>query len=192
MALPNSAISFSIKPGTKIAKVTKDDATGVTHDAAITIKIGTINFDDSYFQAEHRGDGKILDSYTEFDKVTGNFELSEQDFAALAMLTGHTVSTTGTGDTEVKSIDYNANNFPNYFALGFSPKYCPDASVKSLIFFLHKCKITGIGGGGGDRAYNKRTVNFEAIPRIYDSLYKSEKAYATETAVSFASLSPST
>jgi len=192
MALPNSAITFSIAPGTKIAKLTQDNASGVTYDTALTIKLGTISFDDNYFSEQLRFDGKVGDRYTEFDTITGSFELSENDLAALAMITGNTVTTTGTTTTEVKTLNYDADVTPPYFAIGFKPKYTPDSTVGDLHFYLHKCKITGMSGGGGDRAYNTRTIEFEAIPRVYDSITKSEVMNATAAAIAFTSLSPST
>src|SRR5690606_10590099 len=128
---------------------------------AISINAKSISISDQYFSDEQRGDGKILDRYSEFDKVSGSLVMPKIDLDALAMITGNTVETTGNN----KKIEFSAANFPNYFAIGFRALYNPDTTIADKHYFLHKCKITGIEFGGADRAYNDVTVNFDAIPR---------------------------
>ena len=93
MVVPSSGVSFSIAPGAKVAQVTADSSTAVTHATAISINLESASFSKEFFQDEVRADGRTLDKYSEFDKISGSFNLAKMDLETLAMITGNTLST---------------------------------------------------------------------------------------------------
>ena len=183
MVVPASGFSFSLSAGSKIASVT-DSSTAVTHGTPLTINVKSISTNDAYFSESQRHDGKTGDMYTEFDKVTGTLVMSKIDLDALALITGNSVETTGNN----KKLKFNANNLPGYFAFAFRSLYNPGNNLPQKTFFYHKCKITGIDFGGGDRAYNDVSVTFDAIPREYDGEYKDYEFLIATAEITFTDL----
>ena len=183
MVAPKNDIGFSLASGTKIASVT-DSSTAVSHGTPITVNAESANFSPEFFSEELRGDGKVLDRYSELDRFTGQLVLSKVDLEALALITGNSVESTDNDQL----LEFDASNFPGYFALGFKSTYSPGSTVGSKNYILHKCKVTGVDMGGGDRTYAKPTITFEAIPREYDSKVGHIRFYESDTAISFADL----
>lgn len=168
MALPNTDPFFSVTD-CKIAKLLTDPAGGsATYAPYIDVPIDSVSTSLQQFKAELRADGKRRDNYTENDVVTGSFTISELAMDVLATVLGVTLSTTGTGSTEKKSLTIKATDTIPYFLLAFKAPYSPESSVADKHACVYKCKITGVEFGGGDRQYTKPVVNFEALPRLSD------------------------
>ena len=166
MTLQKKDVQFSIADGAKVAKVETDSSSTLTYDTALSIDIQSASFNQEFFEAELRHNGKIRDKFAEFEKITGQFVLGEVDLDALALLMNGEVTNTGSGATEKNIFHFDPQQKPNYFGFGFRTKYSPEGTVGTKIYKLRKCKITNIDMGGGDREYSSPVVSFESIPTV--------------------------
>ncbi len=163
-ASPNVNSTIGLKD-VVIAKLTKDDSTGVTYDTLqkvagaieATINPGTTDPDIQYAD-----DGEFDVLYPD-PELTVTLNMADIPLAIQEMLLGNSIDKNGV-------LVRNANDTPDYYALGFKSE---KTNHKFRYVWLFKCRAKPIQESYGTkegRTINRKTgsVEFIAIKRTYD------------------------
>lgn len=112
---------------------------------------------------ELEGDNTVIAIARNAKKLTGSIELGKINLAALAVMVGGTVSTTGVAPKQVSTLDETDDIATIYFqAKGVAPSQ--DVSGAGYLVTVHKIMITGGPDETmGVNAWNTPTLDFEGV-----------------------------
>jgi hypothetical protein len=155
----------------KISKLLSDpDGGTTTYNAPLDVPgIQSINFEPDFLEKELMGDAQVLDTYTKLRYITGQVKHGRISLEVLALLTGGTLSSSGSSPNTQKKLVLNQANLPGYFKMEGVVEYLggdDNDGDYHTVFLKTKISKFSIEHQGEDYA----TVSFDwkAIPRRSD------------------------
>ena len=182
MALPTNKIKVMELTDVAIYEMTADSGVGPTYGEPIPIAgIVKVGISPEMATAELEGDGSILDVFAKMKSAEVSIEAAYLNMDVLAIVSGVTVTTTGTTPNQVASYEVDKDSRPKWFKVEGRWQY-PGLGLGSVNFCLHKCKATDPGAievtDGSE--FGGQTITAKAVPT--ESTGKIYKVDAHETA----------
>ncbi len=177
----------------KLSKLLSDPVGGTTtYDAPLDCPgIQSINFEPDFLEKEQKGDGQVLDTYTKLQYITGSVKHGQISLEVLALMTGGTLSSSGSSPHTQKKLVLNQANLPGYFKMEGVVEYLggDDNDGDYHTNFL-KVKISKFSIEHQGEDYATVSFNWKAIPRRSDG--NIVELIENETAVAIADTSDTT
>lgn len=156
-----------------VAKITKDDSTGVTYEAPKKLSPAmTVNMTPNFEIAELYGDDQLQEVDEALASIDIEFGINELSLADYAFIMGKTVDANG-------GVVDSANDVAPYFAFGYELPF--SGGKGSLFTWLYKGKFTVPSEEAetkqGSITYQTPTVTGKFMPRTKDGLWR----YRVET-----------
>lgn len=153
----------------KVASLSTDVAsTAATYGSLMDININQMDISSvNYTEAELRYDEILGDVYSKIESIEGSMVAGTFDLDVVAMLTGGTVGTTGSGTAAITSFGLGGDDVPVYCKIAFKTEYDEStSSVKDKHITICKAKVNVNFGtiSQGTDGYTTFTFNFKAIP----------------------------
>ena len=170
----------------RVYEMTADSGVGPTYATGIavpgTVKLGIKPVMGS---AELEGDGSLLDVFAKMKAAEVELEIAYMNMALAAIISGVTVSNTGTTPNQVASYEVDRDSRPKWFKIEGRWMY-PGLGLGSVNFTLHKVKATDPGAievNDANGEFGGTKIAGKAIPcESTGKIYKIE-AHETATAL---------
>ena len=161
----------------KIFPVTNDTADSYTVSAGIDVPgVRQISLTFEIDQKELTGDEKTLAVSSKIKSVTFNSEYAELSLDVLAALSGGSVSTSGSADTESATFSFSDGDLPKYFQLQAKINGTDSIVGGDCHIILYKCKASAIPINGVQNDFATHTFDGKGVFTEYKFGSTSPKA----------------
>ena len=161
----------------KIFPVTNDTADSYTVSAGIDVPgVRQISLTFEIDQKELTGDEKTLAVSSKIKSVTFNSEYAELSLDVLAALSGGSVSTSGSADTESATFSFSDGDLPKYFQLQAKINGTDSIVGGDCHIILYKCKASAIPINGVQNDFATYTFDGKGVFTEYKFGSASPKA----------------
>lgn len=148
----------------KIFPVTNDTADSYTVSAGIDVPgVRQISLTFEIDQKELTGDEKTLAVSSKIKSVTFNSEYAELSLDVLAALSGGSVSTSGSADTESATFSFSDGDLPKYFQLQAKINGTDSIVGGDCHIILYKCKASAIPINGVQNDFATYTFDGKGV-----------------------------
>lgn len=183
MALAVDKIKVMDLTDVTITEMTADAGASPTYGTPIPIPgIVKVGIKPEMASAELEGEGSILDVFSKMKSAEVEIEAAYLNMDAMAVITGATITTSGTTPNQTTTMEITKSTRPKWFRVEGRWMY-PGLGLGSVNFILWKCKATDPGAievndANGD--FGSMKVAAKAVPT--ESTGKIYKVVANETA----------
>lgn len=169
MAIAHFSKTFGVDDA-KVASMTADPSGGsTTYATAIDVPgVKSVTISGTYSKKSLRGDGGLIDVFSVLDNISATINYAKLDLGILALATGGTVTDSGTGSTEVATLDLNSADNLGFFKFE-AQTLGTDFVGGDCHLVLYKCIPTGLPFAGfGEEDYQTHSLPVDTTPRISD------------------------
>ena len=176
MALKTVTKLFGVDDA-KLFPVTEDSETQFTCGEGIDLPgVRQISLTFEIDQKELTGDEKTLAVSSKIKSVTFNSEYAELSLDVLAALSGGSVSTSGSADTESATFSFSDGDLPKYFQLQAKINGTDSIVGGDCHIILYKCKASAIPINGVQNDFATYTFDGKGVFTEYKFGSTSPKA----------------
>lgn len=175
MALNVDKIKVMELTDVKIYEMTADSGVGPTYGTGISVPGAVkVGIKPEMATTELEGDGSLLDVFSKMKAAEVSLEAAYLNMDVLAILSGVTVTQSGTTPDQVASYEVDKDSRPKWFKIEGRWMY-PGLGLGSVNFTLYKCKATDPGaievndanGDFGSMVVAAKAVPTESTGKIY-------------------------
>lgn len=170
----------------KIAAITADTPTGLTYGSLVDVPIATLTLTEVRDNHELKHDDRVqdIDSVLQSADISGT--IARVPLEILEILTGGSITASGTGANEKQTFDLDSTDNSGYFKLEVvSARAHADAGdVGDIHIQYKKCKVFGDLQYNLEEGYATISFTAKAIKTIYDNEIKNIVFNKTAAAIS--------